>query len=150
VKKEESKRIIKAVVDTNVLVSGLFVQSGSIAVLMKLWAERGFHLITSEAILLELYCTLHKLTIQRHFNPSEEAIMEYLKTIRKTAIITQGLYQTDRVKKDPSDNKFLACAIEGKADYIVSGDKHLKEIKQFHGVQIVDARDFIESIQRKR
>lgn len=148
-KKEENKRIIKAVIDTNVLISGLFAQSGSIAILMKLWIEERFHLIASESILSELYRTLHKPTIQKHFSPSEAIITEYIEAIRERAVITPGLYKTDRIKKDPSDNKFLSCAFEGKADYIVSGDKHLKEVKQFHGIRIVDAKEFVESVQRK-
>ena len=149
VKKEENKKTIEAVLDTNIFISGLFAQSGSIAILMKLWTEGGFNLITSEDILSELYRTLHKPTIQKHFNPSKKIITEYLETIREKAVITPGFYQTDQIKNDPSDNKFLSCAVEGKADYIVSGDKHLKEVKQFHGIQIVNAKEFVERVKRK-
>jgi predicted nucleic acid-binding protein len=59
-------------------------------------------------------------------------------------IVTTDLYQTDRIKADPTDNKFLACALEAKADYIVSGDNHLLSLKHFHGIQIVDAKTFIK------
>ena len=44
---------------------------------------------------------------------------------------------------------FLACALEAKADYIVSGDKHLREIKHFHGVRIVDVKTFVEKVKKE-
>ena len=61
-------------------------------------------------------------------------------------MVTQDLYQTDKILSDPDDNKFLGCALEIKADYIVSGDNHLLSLKHFHGIQIVDAASFIRTI----
>lgn len=147
-KKNKREKPVKAVIDTNVLVSGLFAESGSVAGLMDLWIDGSFELVTSEEILSELYRVLHKPAILKHFKPSEDDIIEYIETIREKATITSGLYQTDRIKKDPTDNKFLACALESKADYIVSGDKHLKEIKHFHGVKIIDVKSFIERVRK--
>lgn len=149
VKNNKGQRLIKAVIDTNILISGLFAASGTIADLMELWISRKFDLVTSPEILDELYRVLHKPTIQKHFSPSEDEIAEYLEDIKEGAIITPNLYQTNKIKKDPSDNKFLACAIETKADFIVSGDKHLKEVKHFYGIGIVDAKSFVEMIRRK-
>lgn len=147
-KRDKRKGPIKAVVDTNVLVSGLFAESGSIAELMDLWLEERFEFVTSEKILSELYRILHKPTIQEHFKPSEGNIIEYLDTIGEKATITPGLYQTDRLQKDPTDNIFLACALEAKADYIVSGDKHLRNLKQFHGIRIIDVKEFVEKVRK--
>ena len=67
----------------------------------------------------------------------------------KATMVTADLYQTDKIKTDPDDNKFLACALEVKADYIVSGDNHLLELKHFHGIQIVDAKAFVEKVAAK-
>ena len=41
------------------------------------------------------------------------------------------------IKEDPEDDKFLECAVAGKADFIVSGDKHLLKLKEFHGIKII-------------
>mgnify|MGYP001612456140 FL=1 len=144
----EKEKPVKAVVDTNVLVSGLFAESGSVAELMDLWIEGRFELVTSEEILSELYRVLHKPTIQEHFKPSEDDIIEYIETLREKSIITPNLYQTDRIRKDPTDNKFLACAFEVKADYIVSGDKHLRNLKHFHGIKIIDVKAFVERVRK--
>ena len=117
-----------------------------------MWTRPQFHpcqgLPPISHTLYELYRVLHKPSIQKHFSPSEDEIVEYLETIKEKAIITPNLCQIDRIKKDPTDNKFLVSAIEAKADFIVSGDKHLKEIKQFQGIKIVDAKSFVEMVRR--
>jgi uncharacterized protein len=150
VKTERKEKPVRAVIDTNVLVSGLFAEAGAVAELMELWVEERFELVTSEEILSELYRVLHKPTIQEHFKPSEDDIIEYIKNLREKAIITSGRYRTGRIKKDPTDDKFLACALEAAADFIVSGDRHLLEIKSYQGIQIVDARTFLKRMKAKR
>jgi predicted nucleic acid-binding protein len=66
----------------------------------------------------------------------------------RKAIITKDIYHTDRINKDPTDNKFLACAMEGKADFIVSRDPHLRNLKEFHGIEIVDVKTFVERVKK--
>lgn len=148
VKKNGKEGSVRAVIDTNVLVSGLFAESGSIAELMALWIEGRFELVTSEEILAELYRVLHKPTIQEHFKPSEDDVTEYLNVLREEAFITPGRYQIDRIKKDPTDNVFLACALEANADFIVSGDKHLRDLKQYQNIKIIDVKGFVERIRK--
>jgi predicted nucleic acid-binding protein len=56
-------------------------------------------------------------------------------------------YPKDRiflVREDPQDNRILECAVEGKADFIISGDNHLLNKKEFNGIRIVNAKEFIE------
>ncbi len=47
------------------------------------------------------------------------------------------------VQEDPSDNKILECAIDGEADYIVSGDEYLLKIGEYKGIRIISPREFI-------
>jgi putative PIN family toxin of toxin-antitoxin system len=54
------------------------------------------------------------------------------------------------VKDDPEDNKFLDCAIEGKVDYLVSGDHHLLSIGKCEGVQIINPDGFIEVLAKEK
>ena len=44
---------------------------------------------------------------------------------------------------------FLACALEAKADFIVSRDPHIRNLKQFHGVKIIDVKGFMEKVRKK-
>jgi len=50
------------------------------------------------------------------------------------------------VKKDPSDNKILECALEAKTSFIISGDKHLLEIRECKGIKIVTPKEFLTKI----
>ncbi|MDY7030901.1 MAG: hypothetical protein SVY10_03220 [Thermodesulfobacteriota bacterium] len=48
------------------------------------------------------------------------------------------------------NRNFLACAMKAKAgNFIISGEKHLKEFKQFHGIEIIDAKTFVERVKSK-
>ena len=53
-----------------------------------------------------------------------------------------------KVKKDPEDDKFINCAVEGEADYIVSGDRHLLDLKHYSGIQIVNVNSFLRILQK--
>ena len=69
--------------------------------------------------------------------------------IMEKTLIVKGSYSLKKASVDPADDMFLACAIEAKADYIVSGDKHLREIKHFHSVKIVDVKAFAEKVRKE-
>ncbi|MFO8015881.1 MAG: putative toxin-antitoxin system toxin component, PIN family [Candidatus Woesearchaeota archaeon] len=51
------------------------------------------------------------------------------------------------VKDDPTDNKFIECAFEGKADYIITGDNHLLKLKEYKGIRIVTPEEFIKELR---
>ncbi len=55
-------------------------------------------------------------------------------------------YEVSGVSPDPDDDKFLACALEGQADYIVTGDPHLLNLKQYHGINILKPYEFLKRI----
>ncbi len=141
---------IRAVIDTNLFISGLFVGQGYTYQLQELWVTGAFELLVSEDILKEIKNTLLKPHLRKKqliLNGEEN---EFIELIRERAfIVTQDDYQTDKIKKDHSDNKFLACALEAQADYIVSGDNHLLELKHFHGIQIVEAKTFVKKLTKK-
>lgn len=139
--------MIRAVVDTNLFVSGMFATTGLSKRLMDCWVTRKFQLVISREIVLEIWRVLHYRRIEATFHPKESEIRRFIELIFRKAVITEGLYKTDRIKADPADNKFLACALEGKADYIVSRDAHLRDLKYFHGVQIVGVKQFLSHIR---
>ena len=115
------------------------------ALLQDLWINQDFELITSVEIIKEISRVLNYPRIKEHFKPTEENI----RLIFRKAIILKDIYHTDKIADDPTDNKFLACALEKKADYIVSRDPHLRNLKHYHGIQNVDATTFIEKVKGK-
>jgi uncharacterized protein len=64
------------------------------------------------------------------------------------ADIAPGELAVEAIKDDPSDNIYLACAVEGKADFVVSGDAHLRNLKSFQAIRIVDPATFCLIIAR--
>ncbi len=138
--------ILRAVIDTSVMISVAFAKEGVAKNLKNLIADDAFILVTSKAILKELYEVLQYPRIIERFKPSKEDITEFIGMIIEHALITKGAYSIEGITEDPEDDMFIACALEGNADYIVSRDPHLRNIKHFQGVQIIDATTFVEKV----
>jgi len=139
-------RKVIAVFDTNLFISGLFGQNSTTAQLQELWITKVFVLGTSLEIMKEVGKVLQYPKIRKNLIDKDEIIKRFFRLIFRKAIVAEDSFSTDRIVADPTDNKFLACALEVNADYIVSGDNHLLSIKHFHGIQIVDAASFIRKI----
>ena len=52
------------------------------------------------------------------------------------------------IKDDPKDDMVLECAVEGKADFIVSGDPHLLKLKEFRSIKIVTPKQFLDLLRK--
>lgn len=137
-------RKIRAVVDTNVLVSGIISPKGAPRKLLDLARKAVFRVITSVSINHEILNVLHRDYIYAKYNLTEEIIDDVAAFLYEGTILTENQYAVSKVKKDPEDNKFIACALEGEADFIISGDEHLLGMKHYRGIQIVNARGFLK------
>jgi len=130
---------VRVVLDTNVLISGIFF-SGPPAKILSHWRKGNFIAVISEPIILE-YTRVAK-EISQKFTQIE--ITEILGLfILNSEIIDPGGLEI-RECEDLADNKFLECAIAGGCEVIVSGDKHLLKMSEFHGVKILKPRDFLD------
>lgn len=138
---------LKAVIDTNLFVSGLFGRDIVSAKLQDHWINLDFILATSIDIIKEVNRVLHYPKIQQRLAPDEANIKRFFKLVFRKALITKDHYKTNWITIYPTDNKFLACALEAKADFIVSGDHHLLELKYYQGIQIVNAKIFVNKIK---
>ncbi len=139
--------ILKAVIDTSVMVSVAFSKKGLAKQLRDMIAYGHFVIVTSKPILKELYQVLHYPHIVKRFSPTEEDINAFIALIIERAMIVKGLYKVNGISEDPDDDMFIACAMEGEAQYIVSRDPHLRNIKHYRGIQIVDTTSFIQKVK---
>ena len=80
---------------------------------------------------------------------SKDEVEVFLEKITQAAHLTPGILQVDAVQDDTADNEILACALEGEADFIISGDHHLTDLKSFQGIRIVDPATFLGFFERK-
>lgn len=138
---------LKAVIDTSVMVSVAFAKEGLTKELRNMIAHGAFDLVTSKQIMAELYRVLHYPRIVKQFKPKKADLDEFIGMIIEKATLTEGRVSLHKIKDDPSDDMFLACALEGKADFIVSRDPHLRNLKRFQGIEIVDVKTFVERLK---
>jgi len=140
--------VLNAVIDTSVMVSVAFPKGELAKELRDMIADGVFTLVTSKKIVAELYRVLHYPRILKQFNASKEDIDEFIGMIMEHALLTKGDYDLRKITDDPTDDMFLAAAMEAKADFIVSRDPHLRNLKQFHGIEIVNVKEFVEKIRK--
>ena len=131
--------MIKVVLDTNVYISGVLF-GGKSETIRSLVKEGRIIILVSEEILAELAGVL-----KRKFNWLDWQISELIEDIRAFATLVTPAFHLSIIKKDDQDNRFLECAIEGKAKYIVSGDKrHLQSLKKYKEIEILSPDRFLE------
>ena len=132
---------MRVVLDTNIFVSA--VLGGSLGVVMDEWKAGKFILVISGVIAGEYLEVINR----PKFKISAREAATTTDYLFKTAEFVTPLETITAVKADPSDDKFLEAALEGKADCIVSGDEHLLALKSFRGIPIITARKFIERLK---
>ncbi|MBI2672330.1 putative toxin-antitoxin system toxin component, PIN family [Candidatus Woesearchaeota archaeon] len=133
---------MKAVLDTNVFISGIFWEGNFCSQIIEVWKEGKITLVTSSPIIEELIKVLKDFKVQMQ----DEEIKEWEKVIIENAVIVESSIKLDLIKDDPSDNKFIEAALTGKAKFLVSQDKHLLRLKQYENIKIVTPEDFLKLI----
>jgi putative PIN family toxin of toxin-antitoxin system len=131
-----------AVLDTNVLVSALLSRYGPSRYILECWHQGKFELVTSLPCLLELDEVLHRDHIKGKYRLSEDDISDYMLLLAMGATVVAVPEDPKPMCADPNDDKFLVCALLGKAGVVVSGDPHLLEVNGLAGVAVVTPRDF--------
>ncbi len=103
-------------------------------------------LVLSEEILTEFKDVLNRSEVSGRFHYSQKDIGDYATAIRDVATIIDIQSKFRVAKEDPKDDVILQTAVDGKADFLISGDRHLKQIKEFRNVRIVNPRQFLSII----
>ena len=134
---------MKIVVDANLFASSLMKPKSNPGKILGLVKQNKVELILSPAIIREIKRILLYPKIQKYQQKSVQEIDAYFEDILMFAWIVEGEEIVDVIKDDPADNKYLACAYEGEADYIVSGDHHLLDLGTYQGIDIIKAREFL-------
>ncbi len=128
----------KVVLDTNVLISALALISESSDQVIELARRGEIGLYISKPILIEF-----KRVLMLKFRYSESEADDRLALIIKIAELVSPKERFSAIKDDESDNRILECAFAAKANFIISGDKHLKNLKEFKSIKILSPSEFI-------
>jgi len=133
---------VTVVADTNIIVSAL-LWGGNESKIIGLAEEGKIKLLTSIALLDEL----KKVLMYERFDLDEKIVDDNVKYILTISKVISPKLRLSVIREDPADDRVLGCALKGKAKYIVSGDKHLLRLKEFRGIKIVRAREFLDAIK---
>lgn len=128
----------RVVLDTNVVIAALFwpgpprlvydlVRNGQLVMLISLKMEQEF---------------IRVLGYDR-FGLTSAEIMPFVRELRLKGVPVEISKAIMEITADPTDNIFLECAVDGKADYIISGDKHLLVLSSYSGIPILRPKDFL-------
>ena len=134
--------MIKVVVDTNVFISSFF--GGNPKKIIDLWKKGQIKLCLSREIVDEYVEVLKRLGLQ-----NESELQELLKTFSEghNIIFSASTPSLKIIEQDPDDNMFIECAVALECSHIISGDKHLKSIKNYMGIEIVNPKEFFIQFQ---
>jgi len=136
----------KVVFDTNVFISAIIKGKSNPGRLLDMVRGGEIELVLSPDILSEIQAVLHYPKIKKIHQLQPEAIDAFLKYIASISQIVEPAKRLDVITDDPSDNIYLECAVEGHADFIVSGDHHLTDLKAYSGIRIMDPATFLRTI----
>ena len=134
---------LSAVFDTNVLISGILWRGIPFQLLR--WAEGGTLIIyTSLEIMAEIHRVLNYPKFEQYIDKQKASSGELFAKIASLCTIIQVDQIVKSVCSDADDEKFLSCALAANVEVLVSGDRHLLDLKQYKSVRIVTAREFYE------
>ena len=129
---------MKAVVDTNVLISAFVFPGASPEAVYRLALVGSFDLVTSPPLLLELGRIL-----QQKFEWEPPMAEDAVRQLARIGTIVEPATSVSDIEDDPADNRVLEAAAESNADAIVSGDRHLLDLGTWRGIRILPPALFI-------
>ena len=129
---------MRILIDTNILISGLYFHGLPKKLLREIDLEK-FNICVNEEIISE-----YTEKIDNKFSKSKYILDKDLREKIFSSFKNFNKISDLKICRDPDDDKFINCAIDAKAIYIVSGDNDLLTIKNFAGIEIVTAREFYD------
>ena len=125
------------VLDTNVFIAAYFNRKSASARIIDLCLENKHKLIFSPRLRKEVRLILKNVRAEREFREKIRSLFVNASKVKPTKKVFT-------VKEDPEDNKFLECALEGEADYLITSDRHLLELEEFAQTKICKPTQFLK------
>lgn len=132
---------MRVVLDTNILVSALIFPGGRPESIYRLALDRSIELVTSTTLLAELGRVL-----EENFGWAGFRVEEAVAQIARVGEVVKPSTRLSVIAVDPADDRVLEAAIDGEAFRIVSGDSHLLQLRDYEGIRIVSATDFLAEV----
>jgi len=134
---------LESVIDTNVLISGMLWRGMPFRLLRRV-EEGNLTIYTSLDIMTEVYRVLNYPKFQQYIDNQQTSSGELFAKIESLCTIIHVEPFVKGVCSDVDDDKFISCALAADVEFLVSGDKHLLDLKQYQSVRILTAREFYQ------
>ena len=135
--------IPKIVIDTNIYISAIF-WGGKPRSVVDLGRNGQISIFTSSQIEKEI-----NKKLKTKFGLSDEEVAQILFDFSTFTLPIKASRKITVIDDDPDDDKFIECAVASRAGFIVSGDKHLLNLKEYKGIKIMKAADFLSLFLKK-
>ena len=135
--------MLRVVPDTNILISAFMIEGNEYRLI-----EKGFKkeiLLLTSLVLIEEF---KEVALRPRFGFAKEEIDDFIDALLEVSVLVMPTQKIIGICRDPDDEKLLEAAVEGKANYIVSGDKDLLVLKSFRNVKIVTAAELLQNPNR--
>jgi putative PIN family toxin of toxin-antitoxin system len=143
--------MIRAVIDLNVIISGLIVPRGMAYHVWAAWLAGQFTLVISEGMILELAGKLAEPRIATRYGVTPQEIYYVSSLLRgHSSLVAVPHEAVQPVTGDPEDDLVLASARLGQADYLVTRDQGLLDLGKHGGVAVISPYDFLPLLPRDR
>lgn len=136
---------MRVVLDTNIVASGL-LWNGAPARLIDAALADEVELCTSRILLVELARILQRAKFSKAISATGSSAEDLVMGYAELATLVTPMPISPAILRDPDDDHVLACALTAGADLIVSGDKHLLEIKSYQNIPIITAAEAVKSL----
>jgi len=136
--------LIKIVVDANLFASALIKPDSNPGKILELINQHKVELVISPSVIKEIKRILLYPKIQKYHQKTAQQLDTFFDDLLIFAWVVEGQAEIGVIQTDPTDNKYLACALEGEAEYIVSGDRHLLDIGLYQDIKIIKAKAFLK------
>ena len=132
------------VLDTNVFVSGFLWEGNEAELIRKIERKDAVNFVSME-ILAEIENVINRDKFKELLTAANLTADEILQKIVSLSHVVIGpKLKENIVKNDSTDDKFIECAINSNANYIVSGDKHLLDVKEYKGIKIISTSEALK------
>jgi putative PIN family toxin of toxin-antitoxin system len=136
--------VFRAVLDANVYVSAVIQPDGTPGRLVERFVrDEAFEVVVSPAIVDEVLRVLTYPKVRKLISGEAEPEL-WFEDLVVLADMVPGEVQLSGVCEDPDDDKYVAAALEGRADHVVTGDQGFLELREYQGVRIVNPRAFLD------
>lgn len=138
---------MRVVLDTNIFVSALISRQGNPAKILDKWQKKEIEVVVSSAIIAEIHQVTGYERLQKKYHRIREEREGLIDDLRKFATIVEPQQKLSVVLADESDNRYIECAVESGANYVVTGDPHLLTVNEYQGILMISPATFLAILE---